>query len=240
MTYPLEIPWTNSGRPFDYPSTPWTGYQEWHNVIFLHWKIESGIIRGILPQELEIDTFDGMAWISVVPLSVLNLHPRLLPSFKTFSNFEEINLRTYVIYKGMPGIYFFSLESSRILPVFAARLSTGLPYVKSEIWREEGMFSGNSEQYGFQFYLNYKLDNTTIKKDALSTWLSDRFRLYVKTSGYISKIDVHHHPWILKPLNIRYIKLNYMIGGWPLSNRPPDIAHFSEGVKVVTWRKTKD
>lgn len=239
MKFPLEIPWTNDGRPFNYPSLPWVGYQEWHNVIFLHWQVDPGIIRSVVPKDLELDTFEGMAWVSVVPFTVLNLHLRSLPAIKAISDFEEINVRTYVIHKGVPGIYFFSLESSRILPVFAARLTTGLPYIKSEIWREEGMYSSNSEKYGFQFYLNFKLESSPIEKDPLTTWLSDRFRLYVKTSGIISRIDVHHHPWILSTLNIRYIKLNYMVGGWPLSRQTPNLAHFSNGVKVVTWHKTK-
>lgn len=235
-----NITWTNEGRPFPYPEGWWSGYQEWHDVIYLHWKIDAEILRKVIPEELEIDLFDGMAWVSVVPFSVRRLRPRLLAPFPPISNFEELNIRTYVKHKGVPGIYFFSLESSKQLPVLAARLTTGLPYVKSEIWREEEMYYANSKKYGFQFYINFKIGEKQIVKDALSTWLTDRFRLYVKTSGRISRIDVHHHLWPLYPLTLRYIKLNYMIGGFPLSRQTPDLTHFSPGVKVVTWRKALD
>jgi len=234
-----DIPWTNTGRPFDYPNKPYAGYQEWHDVIMLHWKADTALIRKMVPQELELDTFNGNAWISIIPFTVRNLHPRGLPKIKALSHFHEINVRTYVTYKGIPGIYFFSLEASKQMPVIAARLTTGLPYVKSDIWREEGMYSGSSQKYGFQFYINYKLGDPLINKDNLDTWLADRFRLYVKTSGHISAIDIHHHPWPLVKLVNRYIKLNYMVGGITLSKQSPDLLHFSHGVKVATWRKKR-
>ncbi|HLO91370.1 MAG TPA: DUF2071 domain-containing protein [Lentimicrobium sp.] len=240
MAKTLEIPWTNYGRPFPYPNKPWTGYQEWHNVIYLHWKVETETLRKVVPNELEIDTFNGQAYLSVVPFSVRKLRQRFIIPLPPISDFEELNVRTYVKYNGVPGIYFFSLEASKWAPVVAARFTTRLPYVNSEIWREEDMYYANSKKFGFEFHINFKLEEKEITKDLLTSWLTDRFRLYVKTSGHINCIDVHHHPWVLKPLVLRYLKLNYMIGGFPLSKQAPDLTHFSDGVKVVTWRRKRD
>lgn len=227
-----------SNRSFPYPREPWIGYQEWHDTIFLHYKTPFEVIRSVVPHELEIDIFMGDCYISVVPFTVKNLRPRLIPAFKPISEFYELNLRTYVKYNGIPGIYFFSLEASKILPVIAARVSTRLPYLKSDIWRDNGMYNSYCKSHGFNFHLEYSISGQTERNEKIS-WLSDRFRLYVKSSGIISMIDVDHIPWELQDIEIRELKLNYMITQWPLSKLSPEIANFSRKVEVKTWRRMK-
>lgn len=234
-----EIPWNNHQRSFSYPNEPWIGYQEWHNVIYLHWLVDPVIFRNIVPKELTIDTFNGSGYISIVAFTIKNLRPRFIPSLPYISDFHEINLRTYVTYHGIPGIYFFSLEASKILPVLGARIATGLPYVKSEIWRDGGLYNSHNNSHVFRMHLDYSFSNEEIQRTPEDIWLSDRYRLFVKTSGKISKIDVHHHPWILKPLHLKEISVNYKIGNFSLSKSPPALMNYSNGVKVATWRKVK-
>lgn len=236
-----KIPWTNVHRTFPYPAEPWVLYQEWHDVIFLHYKMEKELIEPIIPPELKIDLFEGFAWISIVVFTVRNFRPRLLPTVPPFSNFYEINLRTYVTKDGVPGIYFFSLEASNKITVLAARLSTGLPYVKSNIWREDKVINSHSPSNGFKLHIDYILHGKEHKeRTAKDAWLTDRYRLYVKTSGKISKIDVHHHPWEIQPVTLRDLSTNYKIGKYYLCKHVPKLVHYSPGVRVATWIKKFD
>ncbi|HEU0137817.1 MAG TPA: DUF2071 domain-containing protein, partial [Flavobacterium sp.] len=103
-----------SNRNYPLPVGPWKYYQEWHQVLFLHWKIDAAELLPYLPPGLEIDMHEGQAWISLVPFSVRKMKLRGLPVLPYFSEFEEINLRTYVIKDNVPGIYMFSIETNKL------------------------------------------------------------------------------------------------------------------------------
>jgi len=77
---------------------------------------------------LELDLFEGEAWIGVVPFHMMNVAPRGVPSLPYLSRFAELNVRTYVRAAGRPGVYFFSLDASRAIAVTAARVLFNLPY----------------------------------------------------------------------------------------------------------------
>ena len=96
--------------------------QSWETLTFLHWFYDPQIVRDLLPPDLQLDLFDGKAWIGLTPFKVVNLRPPLLPSLPWISHFPETNVRTYV--RGPVGerrIWFFSLEASRLLAVIGAR-----------------------------------------------------------------------------------------------------------------------
>ena len=89
---------------------PWVMEQEWQDVYFLHWPILAEDLQDYVPQELEIDTFDGMAWIGVVYFQMKQMSFRFIPPIPGTSSFLELNVRTYVKYKGKSGVYFFNIH----------------------------------------------------------------------------------------------------------------------------------
>src|SRR3954452_23595738 len=104
-------------------------FQSWNCLTFLHWRYQPEVIRPLVPPELELDTFDGAAWIGLTPFLLTGLRPPLLPPVPWISQFPEMNVRTYVRGPdGERGIWFFSLEADRVLAVLGARLSYRLPY----------------------------------------------------------------------------------------------------------------
>src|SRR5262245_16440461 len=109
------------------PAAKAVGYQRWRSLAFLHWDVPAQALRGILPPELELDLYDGTAYVGVVPFVMQDIRPSWLPQ-RLALNFLETNVRTYVICNGQPGVYFFSLEASSRLAVLTARSSFGLPY----------------------------------------------------------------------------------------------------------------
>jgi uncharacterized protein YqjF (DUF2071 family) len=107
--------------------------QVWEDLLFLHWPIEEALIRPLIPQDLEIDTFEDHAWIGITPFRLTGLRLMSLPPIPGFSEFNEINVRTYVVHEGKPGIWFFSLDTSKMIPAIGARVFFGLPYYSAEI-----------------------------------------------------------------------------------------------------------
>ncbi len=110
--------------------------QVWRHLGFLHWPIASTAIAPLLPPGLEVDTFDGVAYVGVVPFTIpLSRTPQLgLPVAPAF---HELNLRTYVHRDGRdPGVWFFSLDAASRLAVAGARLGYHLPYFHARIAME--------------------------------------------------------------------------------------------------------
>src|SRR5579884_1274138 len=104
-------------------------YQNWTRLTFLHWRYRPDAIGHLLPPGLELDTFDGAAWIGLTPFLLTGLRPPGLPVLPWLSQFPEMNVRTYVYGPdGERGIWFFTLEASRLAAVLGARLAYRLPY----------------------------------------------------------------------------------------------------------------
>lgn len=104
------------------PSRPSVMRQTWKKLLFLHWPIDAEALRPLIPSRLEIDTFEGRAWIGVTPFLLRGLRPPYLPPFPFLSSAHEINVRTYVHLDGVPGIWFFSLDADNGLAVATARV----------------------------------------------------------------------------------------------------------------------
>src|SRR6266550_1087204 len=109
-------------------------HQNWHHRLFLHWAVPEGELQPLVAPELTIDTFEGKAYVGLVPFTLTGVRPVMTPPLPWISNFHEVNVRTYVHLRGGdPGIWFFSLDASSTLAVAAARAAYKLPYFHSHI-----------------------------------------------------------------------------------------------------------
>src|SRR4051812_1889675 len=113
--------------PREKPAGAWQWSQDWHDLLFAHWQVDDRL-GAVLPAGVELDTRDGAAWVSVVAFR-LGVRHRWLPPIRPFSNFVELNLRTYVVRRGEPGIFFLSIHAGSRAVVRLARWLTPLPYV---------------------------------------------------------------------------------------------------------------
>src|SRR4030095_6917429 len=98
-------------------------HQNWGKLLFLHWRIDEELLRPLVPAELEIDTFDGSGWIAVTPFTMWNIRalPPFLPAVPGLSSMHELNVRTYVYFDRVPGVWFFSLDCNSAAAVLTAR-----------------------------------------------------------------------------------------------------------------------
>src|SRR5207253_1311961 len=72
------------------------GRQSWRSLLFMHWPVRPERLRSLVPSRLTLDTFEGMAYVSVTPFSVRRARVRGLPPIPGTASFEEVNVRTYV------------------------------------------------------------------------------------------------------------------------------------------------
>lgn len=226
----------SSHRPYPIPNEKWLFYQEWNELAFLHYEIEKDVLRDFVPKELEIDCFEGKAWVSVVSFKMESVHPKNLFSIKAVSNFDEINIRTYVRYKGKSGVYFISIEASKMFSAFLSRKFSGLPYRFSEMKIEKHHCFNKNKVFGDAFELQYDTSTLQSGKSSLDLWLTERYAVFHDIKNEIISFSVHHIEWSIENLHIENIKLHYPRFQKILKAKP-DKAHYSKGVQVVTWGK---
>lgn len=104
----------------------------WHDLLFIHWRIEPHQAARVLPRGLEPDLFDGSAWVGLVPFTMTRVRP-LGIGLPTAQAFHECNVRTYVRHGGDAGVYFLSLDAASALAVCAAKWIYRLPYHRAHI-----------------------------------------------------------------------------------------------------------
>ena len=120
-------------RPWSLPRRPWILRMQWHDLLFMHWPIPAAAIRDYIPPALAVDTFEGSAWLGVVPFRMADVAPRFVPAIPGLSAFAELNVRTYVTIEGKPGVWFFSLDAENPFAVEAARDIFHLNYYRAQM-----------------------------------------------------------------------------------------------------------
>jgi uncharacterized protein len=175
----------------------------WENLSFLHWPYAAEDVQGLLPSGLEVDTFDGAAWIGLIPFRLTVTLPGI-PAMPWLSSCPEINVRTYVRGPdGRSGIWFFSLEASGLSAVLTARKWYGLPYRwagmrldrrENTVWYESRRrWRGRRPRE----VISLAVDDPVAPRDLdpLETFLTARWRLYSPRGTGLAATQVEHDPW---------------------------------------------
>ncbi len=107
--------------------------QSWHDLVFAHWPVDAAVLRPLIPQQLHVDSFEGTAWLAVVPFRMTGVRLHGTPAVPRLSAFPELNVRTYVTFGERPGVWFFSLDARNALAVAIARAWFHLPYFRARM-----------------------------------------------------------------------------------------------------------
>ena len=233
------------GQPVIRPQRPWSVAMRWHDVLFMHWPVDVGLLRELVPIDLTVETFDGAAWIGVVPFHMSAIRHRFIPPLPGLSAFPELNVRTYVTYGETPGVWFFSLDAGNTLAVQMARRTYYLPYYKAQMEVEEvdaeiRYFSRRAhlDSRHADFVGRYQSTGAVYRTEYgnLDHWLTARYCLYAQDrAGRIWRGDIDHEPWSLSPASA-VVETNTMTN--PLGISLPDetpLLHFAKRLDVVAW-----
>ncbi|WP_058095525.1 YqjF family protein [Alicyclobacillus hesperidum] len=186
----------------------WVMEQTWQHLLFAHWPVAARHIQPLLPVGLEVDTYDGTAWVSAIPFYVTRMHLRGLPALPGLADFPECNLRTYVTYRGTPGVYFFRLDAGHVFVPSLGRIGFHVPYQYARFY-----FSSTHQQTICRFHANGHLhrgglactyqpiptaEPFTPSGGSLEAWLVNRFHLFTYWHERLWRGDLAHSPWQLR------------------------------------------
>jgi uncharacterized protein YqjF (DUF2071 family) len=205
--------------------------QRWAELGFFHWAVSPDLITPRLPNGLHVDTFDGKAWLGVVPFLMQRIRPIGLPPLPWLSWFHELNLRTYVYDdNGTPGVWFFSLDCNQPLAVEIARRFFHLPY-------QHAKMSSNISKIAVEYFSQRKKDQSGVARfkyphpaapqpaafGTLEWFLVERYTLFstdLKSRIYSGR--VHHEPYQIEPMTHGECStLPFSLNGFPEPDIPP-------------------
>jgi uncharacterized protein YqjF (DUF2071 family) len=223
---------------------PWLWSQDWLDLCFAHWPVAAASLRPQVPAALAIDTWEGSAWVSLVAFRLERVRRRRLPSAGFVTNTLELNLRTYVRYRGETGIHFLSLHAGNPLLVYLARQATPLPYRRarmSYVWRDgsaefHSRSLDNSDGGNLAVSFTPAGSGTRAGAGSLDAWLLERYCLYVQNSdGSMLRAVVDHPPWVVQGVTAA-VTANTMGRRFGLAlPGEPSMAHFARGVRARVW-----
>ncbi len=234
-----------SHRPWPAPDKPWMMFQSWQQLLFMHWPIPADLMRKYIPASLALDTFEGEAWIAVVPFRMSGIRHRSLPVLPWASEFPELNVRTYVTCRGKPGVFFFSLDAADSLAVWGAQTFFHLPYYRADITCQAAGAAGAAAIHydsvrrsgGQRFTGTYRPIGPvyTAQPGSLEHWLTERYCLYAVWRGNAYRGEIHHMPWPLQRAEAS-IQVNTVLNGTGivLPDTEP-LLHYADRIDVVVW-----
>ena len=186
-------------------------YQTWGDLLFLHWPFAPEALRRLVPPSLEIDTFEGRAWVGVTPFTMWGIRPAGVPAVPLLSRSHELNVRTYVHHEGVPGVWFLSLEASNPLAVLGARLGFHLPYFQARMrlirdgarvrYRSHRVHPG-APPATFEGMWTAGAPLPDAQPGTLDFFLIERYCLYSVIAGRLSRCRIHHRPWPLRAARV--------------------------------------
>jgi uncharacterized protein len=220
-------------------------FQRWRDVTFVHWRYPSDVVQRLLPAPLEVETFDGLAWVGLVPFTMSGLRPPGLPALPWLSTFPETNVRTYVrAPNGPTGVWFLSLDAARLAAVLAGRAGYGLRYrwssMRVDVAGDRVDYRSRRRWPGpvvARCHLRVDVGSPLIEPGKLDRWLTKRHRFYTMIAGRLATATADHPPWSLR----RAVLLEFSddlvsAAGVPAPTESP-VVHYSAGTsaRIGMW-----
>lgn len=222
--------------------------QCWGKLLFMHWPIDMELLRPLVPSRLTIDTFEGKAWIGVVPFTMWGVRPPFVPSIPGLSAFHELNVRTYVHYNGVPGVWFFSLDANSAPAVWTARTFVHLPYFKARINLNQ---EGNTISYSSTrtrksappavLKTSWNIGNSINQStpESLPFFLTERYCLYSAHRDKLFRMRIFHPPWPLRQATLNSCSSTMVEALAVPAPAGEPLLHYAEELKVDIWPLVK-
>ncbi len=226
-------------------------HQNWHHLLFLHWEIPPQELQALLPLRLTLDTFEGKAYVGLIPFTMTGVRPILTPPLPWISAFHEINVRTYVHLDGRdPGVWFFSLDASSRIAVAAARAMYHLAYYDAEMDLRVGegalpvieLDSRRTDDRGAKpanAHVRYRAVEGPAQPASPGTiehFLIERYILYAQDEErQLYRARVHHQPYPVQKAEVLAMEETLV---WASGVRRPDVVelrHYAREVNVKIY-----
>jgi uncharacterized protein YqjF (DUF2071 family) len=213
----------------------------WKHLLFAHWRVPPAALRPLIPEPLQIDTYDGAAWIGLVPFVMESVRPVWLPPVPKLFDFPETNVRTYVRYGEQRGVWFFSLDAAHRLAVWTARRFWKLPYYHARMrcqfvapneFAYETIRTDRSRAFA---RVRYRFEGAPRETEpgTLEHFLVERYTLFTAHGDAIYRGEVAHLPYAIQPATILELEQTLTNAvGVTLPNAPP-VVFYAPGFGVL-------
>ncbi|HLI43884.1 MAG TPA: DUF2071 domain-containing protein [Acidimicrobiales bacterium] len=218
----------------------WVMSQRWANLLYLHYRVDASSLRPLVPASLEIEEFDGSAWVSVVPLQMKDVRLRDFLPIPGATDFAEVNMRTYVRWGGVSGVYFISIDAASALASFVARSTFHLPYRSSEVslTESEGEFHVTCRRSAgdVQLEARYRPTGRVEEPSPLLSFLAERYCMYaVGAFGRLLRGDISHLPWQVQPAEATIVRNDLLAASGVTPLEPDPVSAYSVGSDSKCW-----
>ena len=218
-------------------------HQDWGKLLFIHWRINEALLRPHVPRSLEIDTYGDSAWIAITPFTMWDIRafPPFVPPVPGLDSMHELNVRTYVHYNGVPGVWFLSLDANSRAAVLGARTFFHLPYYNADI----NMDGKKKIKYRLkrtddppaQFKADWSVGSALPKSQPGSRefFLTERYILYTEFEGELYRARIYHEPWQLYEAELTNFGSTMLEAKQIPQPKTHPILHHAEQVSVDIW-----
>lgn len=219
--------------------------QHWRSVAFVHWPVSPASVAHLFPQGTRPDVFaDGFTYVGLVPFRMedAGFGRRPVPYFGTFL---ETNIRLYSVDDaGRHGVFFRSLDATRLAIVPLALVVFGIPYAWSRMryshvddivrydsrrrWPRRGLRSHVALQVG-----------EAIEPSPLESWLTARWGAHSRVAGQTIWTPNEHGPWPLHRAEVLHVR-DDLLGASGVEVAGPALpAMWSPGVRTRFGRPSR-
>lgn len=224
-------------------------YQTWRDLLFVHWAYDPAVIQATLPDRLTVDTWDGKAYVGIVPFFMRRIRPPYVPPIPGVSWFLETNVRTYVIDEtGTAGVWFYSLDANQWLAILVARLFFRLPYFRAWMRAKKQKNSVAYRTRRWRAAQETRIDYAGVgemrpaEPSTFEFWLIERYILFAQTWRGLRLGKVWHEPYDITTdvsWEAQHLTTLLTLNHLPDPERPPDHVCYSPGVSVNVFPLTK-
>jgi len=228
----------------------------WENIIMVNYEIDHEVLLPFLPKGVELDLYEGKAYISLVGFMFKNTKLFNIPIPK-FGTFEEINLRFYVVRKEgneiKRGVVFINETIPYKVVAWMANALYKEHYTvvptKHSITRDD-----NNQKVTFEWEVNKKwqliyVENAISSKQmqqlSLEKFIYEHYYGYTKINNdKTEEYRLHHPSWKTHDVIDYQISCDFeaMYGEdfACLNHTKPAAVFIAEGSSVaIEWERTK-
>jgi hypothetical protein len=193
--------------------------QRWNDLLFAHWPVPVSAVAPLISPELQVDTFQGSAWLGISPFWMDRIKLRGLPALPGVRSFPSLNLRTYVREprSGAAGFCLLSVEVGDLAAVLLGRSLYRLPYHWAKMQLEQ------TQTREFSFSSRRRLSAQPALFRARYRGLGPTRRLAELRSGTLEHFLMERSCMFLRDHAGRSIRANLHNVSWPLEEAEADI-----------------
>lgn len=219
-------------------------HQTWGKLLFMHWRIDARQLRPLIPERLQIDEFDGSAWIAIAPFTMWDIRafPPYIPPIPGLNSAHELNVRTYVHFDRVPGVWFFSLDCNSAAAVLGARAFFHLPYYNAHINLKQqdetiDYTLTRTDNPPAGYYATWRIGEPIpfAHPGSLEFFLTERYCLYSEDKGQLHRARIHHQPWPLKKAELRSFDSTMIESHSLPTPQGEPLLHYCEELSVEIW-----